>query len=146
MDRRDQIAAMVTRWGIKLDEDDPAFLLVDLNLMVLDDKTSEAAKRLEFVTEKFNTVATRNVDDFVSVANEALSKFIQRTNEIKTTLDAMNIAKPAAIEQPLAPAAATVAKPTKPTQQPRGYAGWSVSVAFIVGVSIGATLAAIVLR
>ncbi|MDG5824319.1 hypothetical protein [Xylella fastidiosa] len=87
MNKRQLIAAIVEKSGIKLTEDDPAFLLVDLNLMMLEKQTSEAAKQLEAATEKFNAVTTHNVDDFVSVANEALSKFMQRTNEIKSSLD-----------------------------------------------------------
>ncbi|MCW5223631.1 hypothetical protein D5041_21360 (plasmid) [Verminephrobacter aporrectodeae subsp. tuberculatae] len=91
MNKRQLIAALVEKSGIKLTEDDPAFLLVDLNLLVLESRTSEAAKQLEAATEKFNNVTTRNVDDFVSVANETLSKFMQRTNEIKTSLDNLSL-------------------------------------------------------
>ena len=50
-------------------------------------KAGQAARELEAATVKFGEVTTRSVDDFVSVANEALSKFMQRTNEIKGLLD-----------------------------------------------------------
>ena len=51
MNKRQLIAALVEKSGIKLTEDDPAFLLVDLNLLVLESRTSEAAIQLEAATE-----------------------------------------------------------------------------------------------
>ena len=105
MDRRQLVAALVEKTGVKLDEDDPAFLLVDLNLMVLESRTSEAAQRLASATQEFNAVTTRNVDDFVAVANEALSKFMQRTSEIKATLDEMAFGRNPAAVVVAAPAA-----------------------------------------
>jgi len=57
------------------------------------EELDEMRKRLEKIpadvdksAEGFRDITTRAVDDFVTVANEALSKFIQRTNELKATL------------------------------------------------------------
>jgi hypothetical protein len=136
VNKRQLIAALVEKSGIKLTEDDPAFLLVDLNLLVLESRTSEAAKQLEVATEKFNAVTTRNVDDFVSVANEALSKFMQRTNEIKISLDNM-AAKPAPSPTVTAPANAQIA----PKKEPQNaLLWWLLPVVFGVGVLVGVGL------
>jgi len=50
MDRQKLIAALVERHGLKLGPDDPAFLIVDLNLMMLEGHTNalqEIARRIE---------------------------------------------------------------------------------------------------
>ena len=142
MNKRQLIAALVEKSGIKLTEDDPAFLLVDLNLLVLESRTSEAAKQLEAATEKFNAVTTRNVDDFVSVANEALSKFMQRTKEIKSSLD--NLAtKPAQ-----AVAVAASASPPAPAKSSTRTTllWWLLPLVFASGVLLGVGMAFAVLK
>lgn len=143
MNKRQLIAALVEKSGIKLTEDDPAFLLVDLNLLVLESRTSEAAKQLDAATEKFNDVTTRNVDDFVSVANEALSKFMQRTNEIKISLDNLAATTP---DQ-----TATVTAPTSaPVEVKKGFHSallwWLVPLVFGCGVLVGVSMAVAVLK
>ena len=142
MNKRQLIAALVEKSGIKLTEDDPAFLLVDLNLLVLESRTSEAAIQLEAATEKFNAVTTRNVDDFVSVANEALSKFMQRTNEIKILLD--NLA-----EKPAQPVA-VVASANAPAPTNSGHSStplwWLLPLIFSVGVLVGVGMSFVVLK
>ena len=142
MNKRQLIAALVEKSGIKLTEDDPAFLLVDLNLLVLESRTSEAAIQLEAATEKFNAVTTRNVDDFVSVANEALSKFMQRTNEIKSSLDNL-AARPA----PAGAVAASASPPAPTESSPRGtLLWWLLPLVFGAGVLVGVGMAFAVLK
>ena len=142
VNKRQLIAALVEKSGIKLTEDDPAFLLVDLNLLVLESRTSEAAKQLEAATEKFNAVTTRNVDDFVSVANEALSKFMQRTNEIKSSLDSL-ATKP--VQAPTV--AASASPPESPKSSPRGaLLWWLLPLVFALGVLLGVGMAFAVLK
>ncbi|MDM0029145.1 hypothetical protein [Variovorax saccharolyticus] len=89
MDRRKLIAQIVERTGVKLDADDPAFLLVELNHLAMEGTADEVTRRIELAASRFDEVTTRNVDNFVGVANEALAKFIHRTNEIKAVLDAL---------------------------------------------------------
>lgn len=142
MNKRQLIAALVEKSGIKLTEDDPAFLLVDLNLLVLESRTSEAAIQLEAATEKFNAVTTRNVDDFVSVANEALSKFMQRTNEIKSSLDNLAV-RPA----PAGAVAASASPPAPTKSSPRGtLLWWLLPLVFGGGVLVGVGMAFAVLK
>lgn len=46
----------------------------------------ELPAEIEATAKKFRAVNTQAVDDFVSVANESLSKFMQRTGEMKNIL------------------------------------------------------------
>lgn len=142
LNKRQLIAALVEKSGIKLTEDDPAFLLVDLNLLVLESRTSEAAKQLEAATVKFNDVTTRNVDDFVSVANEALSKFMQRTNEIKSSLD--NLATKSA-QSATVTASANPPPPTKSNSHGT-LLWWLLPLVFASGVLLGVGMAFAVLK
>lgn len=107
-------------------------------------KAGQAARELEAATVKFGEVTTRSVDDFVSVANEALSKFMQRTNEIKGLLD--NLAtKPLQAATVAAPAPASSPSPEKAS--PRGnLLWWLLPLVFVAGVSIGVGLAVAVLK
>lgn len=50
-------------------------------------ETTKAAAELSAAADKFGKVTTQSVDNFVDVANEALAKFMARTEEIKTILD-----------------------------------------------------------
>ncbi|MRD49354.1 hypothetical protein GHT07_18925 [Caenimonas koreensis DSM 17982] len=135
MDRRQLIAALVEKTGVKLDEDDPAFLLVDLNLMVLDSRTDAAAEKLAAATRDFNAVTTRNVDDFVAVANEALSKFMQRTAELKSTLDALpRGGHPAPV---VATAPAVAVAQVVANKSPASVLLWLVPLVFATGLVVG---------
>ncbi len=138
MDRRQLIAALVEKTGVKLDEDDPAFLLVDLNLMVLETRTSAAAEQLASATRDFNAVTTRNVDDFVAVANEALSKFMQRTHELKTSLDAMTTIRQAAPAVMTGTPAAAVQVDV--TAKPLAMLWWLLPLLFAFGLVTGLCL------
>ena len=107
-----------------------------------DVKASQAARELEAATVKFGEVTTRSVDDFVSVANEALSKFMQRTNEIKGLLDNLATKPPQA-----ATVAASAPTPTPQKTSPRGnLLWWLLPLVFVVGVSLGVGMAFAVLK
>lgn len=123
MEKRQLIAALVEKTGIKLTEDDPAFLLVDLNLLVLERYVDEAAKRLGTATEKFEAVTTQNVDNFVGVANEALSKFKQSTQALISTVETI---KPPTV--------------TAPSSAQKGMSWWVISAVFSTGIAIGMLL------
>jgi len=105
-------------------------------------KAGQAARELEAATVKFGEVTTRSVDDFVAVANEALSKFMQRTNEIKGLLD--NLAtRPAQV----ATVAASAPAPAPSKTSTRGnLLWWLLPLVFAVGVSLGVGMAFAVLK
>ena len=105
-------------------------------------KAGQAARELEAATVKFGEVTTRSVDDFVSVANEALSKFMQRTNEIKGLLDNVAAKPPQA-----ATVAASAPAPAPTKTSPRGnLLWWLLPLVFGVGVSLGVGMAFAVLK
>mgnify|MGYP001195876940 FL=1 len=107
-----------------------------------EEKAGQAARELEAATVKFGEVTTRSVDDFVAVANEALSKFMQRTNEIKGLLD--NLAtRPAQV----ATVAASAPAPAPSKTSTRGnLLWWLLPLVFAVGVSLGVGMAFAVLK
>ena len=105
-------------------------------------KAGQAARELEAATVKFGEVTTRSVDDFVSVANEALSKFMQRTNEIKSSLDSL-ATKP--VQAPTV--AASASPPESPKSSPRGaLLWWLLPLVFALGVLLGVGMAFAVLK
>lgn len=105
-------------------------------------KAGQAARELEAATVKFGEVTTRSVDDFVSVANEALSKFMQRTNEIKGLLDNLATKPPQ-----VATVAASAPAPAPTKTSPRGnLLWWLLPLVFGVGVSLGVGMAFAVLK
>lgn len=59
------------------------------DLDALRSEIAQIPKDIDASSVRFQKITTQAVDDFVTVANEALSKFIQRTNELKATLDAI---------------------------------------------------------
>lgn len=90
MDRSKLIALIVEKTGVKLDPDDPAFVLVELNQISLEEAAEKISINLNIAANKFEKTTTQNVDNFVDVANEALSKFIQKTRELTSLIDTVN--------------------------------------------------------
>lgn len=89
MERNKLIALIVEKTGVKLDPDDPAFVLVELNKISLEEAAEKIAVDLNNAANKFDRTTTQNVDNFVDVANEALSKFIQKTKELTAAIDSV---------------------------------------------------------
>lgn len=96
MDKRNIVSELFARTGVKLDEDDPALLLVEINQIMLDQREGNIAKPLDEIARKFHETATAQADDFVRLANETLKKFGIKTNEIKALLASAPGAPPAA--------------------------------------------------
>ena len=90
MDRTKLIALIVEKTGVKLDQNDPAFVLVELNKAILEDASEKIAANLTDAAKKFEVTTTTNVDNFVDVANEALAKFITKTKELTAAINATN--------------------------------------------------------
>ncbi len=109
----------------------------------LSDRLSRIPTDVDASADRFQRITTQAVDDFVSVANEVLSRFMQRTNEIKAALEPL--------QQPVAIAAPPVV--IAPPPVPPGSATtvsdalWKVVPASIaLGIILGATLAFFVLK
>jgi hypothetical protein len=139
VDQRKLISEIVEKCGIRLDPNDPAFILVELNKLVLDEYVNKIAPQLSRATDRFEAVTIRNVDDFVNVANEALSKFIQRTNELKTTLDALERAGQGVTHTTTA-SALSVALESKYNFGFSHALWWIIPVVLSIGILIGSAL------
>ena len=62
MDKRDLIAEVVRRTGIRLDADDPAFAMVALTEIIFDEKVGQIGNELAQVTQDVNGQFTRLVE------------------------------------------------------------------------------------
>ena len=138
MDRRKLVAAIVERTGVKLDPDDPAFLLVELNHLMLESEAGKVAGQIELAGDKLNQATTRSLDEFVAVANETVSKFKQQTDQIRIALEGMQI--PAAGQAQIAPHAATK------NEASNAHQWWFSPVVFAAGVMVGALLSYLALK
>jgi hypothetical protein len=112
----------------------------------LSDRLSRIPTDVDASADRFQRITTQAVDDFVFVANEALSKFMQRTNEIKAALEPLQrpIA-PAPPQPPMVPPAAPPASPASATTHIDAL--WRIipaSIAF--GIVLGAAIAYFVLK
>ena len=92
---------------------------------------------------RFQRVTTQAVDDFVAVANEALSKFIHRTNEIKAALDVIQPASIAAAKEPAKNAPVVAPGPVEIHASSGGRLWAIVAGAFAGGVVVGVLVAGI---
>ena len=149
MDRRAIAAAVFQRSGIKITEDDPAFLLADINLLMLEQQTSKAAQELAQASVNFQAIATRNIDEFVGVANEALSRFTQKTTELRQAVEAIGSRGAARTTTLTASnAAPTMDHPTPTSTASRGgmVAWWLLPVAFAAGTAVGVLTSFAVLK
>lgn len=115
----------------------------------LSDRLSRIPTDVDASADRFQRITTQAVDDFVFVANEALSKFMQRTNEIKAALEPLQQPIASAPPQPpIVPPAAPPASPASPASATTHIdALWRIipaSIAF--GIVLGAAIAYFVLK
>lgn len=114
----------------------------------LREKIAKIPSDIDVSANRFQKITTQAVDDFVTVANEALSKFMQRTNEIKGALDAIEGAEKVAVATPVLPAspAPVVAAVEAPLQGKASQAlWWIIPVSVCVGIAIGAVVSVFVM-
>jgi hypothetical protein len=136
-DYRKIIAALVEKTGIKIDENDPAFAIVVLNQIMLESSASDAAKSIETAASKFNDAATAQADDFVAVANEALSKFTTKTNELRAAILNIHQTNPTSIAPFSAEERARFIAELLAAQPSRGTAAIVGVLIFLVGLVMG---------
>ena len=74
MDKRDLIAEVVRRTGIRLDADDPAFAMVALAEIVFDEKVGQIANELAHVTEDVNGQFARLVEQIGALQADSAAK------------------------------------------------------------------------
>lgn len=112
----------------------------------LSDRLSRIPTDIDASADRFQRITTLAVDDFVSVANEALSKFMQRTNEMKALLEPVQQPVAPPIQQAVIapPAAAPVAEKSSAKVSDVLWRIIPISIAF--GIVLGAAVAYFVLK
>lgn len=112
----------------------------------LSDRLSRIPTDIDASADRFQRITTLAVDDFVSVANEALSKFMQRTNEMKALLELLQQPVALPIQQAVIapPAAAPVAEKSSAKVNDALWRFIPISIAF--GIVLGAAVAYFVLK
>lgn len=112
----------------------------------LSDRLSRIPTDIDASADRFQRITTLAVDDFVSVANEALSKFMQRTNEMKALLERVQQPVAPPIQQAVIapPAAAPVPEKSSAKVSDALWRFIPISIAF--GIVSGAAVAYFVLK
>ena len=147
MEHTKLIALIVEKTGIKLEANDPAFILVELNRIALEESAKKIADNLTVSANIFQTTTTTNVDNFVGIANEALTKFNQKTTELIAAIEATTPNKPSNVTnthqaRPINPPAYTDPTPQQSHQQANKT--WLIPIGlfccFLGGTLFGVTL------
>jgi hypothetical protein len=128
-ERRRLAAALLERTGLKVDPDDPAFVLVELNRMVLQEESAKAAEAISVASANANAKLLASADAWASQSNDLLGRFAARTDELRSSLEAAaNAAKPT-------PAPFTPKAPPPPRQSPAQSPGpgRQINVSAVVG-------------
>jgi hypothetical protein len=110
-ERRRLAAALLEKTGLKVDPDDPAFVLVELNRMVLQEESAKAAEAISEASERANAKLLATADALAAQSNEVLGRFASRTDELRSSLEAA-----ANAVMPSPPLAAAVKAPSAPRQ------------------------------
>jgi len=74
MDKRDLIAEVVRRTGIRLDADDPAFAMVALTEIIFDEKVGQIGNELAQVTQDVNGQFSRLVEQIRELQAESAAR------------------------------------------------------------------------
>jgi hypothetical protein len=95
MDRSKLIASLVESHGVKLDQDDPAFVLVELNAMVFDELTQPILDRLESTLDQLSEISdnldektaifTKQVANLNAGLDEKTAIFIKQVDNMKAS-------------------------------------------------------------
>lgn len=138
MDNRNDIIAEIFKLtGIGLDKDDPAFLLVEINKLMLNSSANEVIARLDQSTDKLNLEREKHLNELVSVSNEVLARYIAHAREIKKLLDELKL-RP----QEQKPSPTVNITPKEPSSSLR----WMIPASLVLGVLLGAALTFIALK
>jgi len=140
-DTRALVASVLEKTGVRLDADDPAFVLVELNRIMLENYASEVAGKIEEAAKKLNTIATAQADGFVAVANETLTKFTARSREIQAMLAELPEAREERGKcQNTRKQKNTDPRPASPESsqaQTSATSRWPLAAAFLGGIIVG---------
>lgn len=91
MTKREIIDELYKNTGVKIKEDDPAFILVELNKIALRVSSNELTMQLNEASKQFNSSRIKQLNELIAVSNDAISKLIKHTNEFKESSSQLNL-------------------------------------------------------
>lgn len=103
MDRNKLIGLIVEKTGIKLDPDDPAFVLVELNRITLEEAAENVALNLREAASKFEITANHSHEAHKLIAND-----LQKFGELVTSFENVTLAAIAEMKSIKAPSSTPV--------------------------------------
>jgi hypothetical protein len=80
-DRKGLAAVIFERTGLKIDQDDPVFVLVELNRVVLQQESARAAAAVTAASEAAHARMLATADAWAAQSNEVLARFAFKTEE-----------------------------------------------------------------
>lgn len=73
MDNEEIVTELFRRTRQKVDPQDPVFLVVELNQIIMEDKANQIAERVSVVADGFERITRRSADEFIDAINNASS-------------------------------------------------------------------------
>ena len=101
----------------------------------------EATKKLQRTADQFNNIAVQNADIFLDKSGKALSAFIQKTDALKSTVDALKL-EPATLAIPVAAAQ----EPKQSSNHVQAKLWYLLPCVFTTGAAFGAIVAFFILK
>jgi hypothetical protein len=87
----DLITAVFAKTGYKITRDDPAFILVELNRLMLENEAAAIADKLSQVTDDFDKTATNNINLWIDTANQATGIFQKKISELEAKVSGLSL-------------------------------------------------------
>jgi hypothetical protein len=87
----DLITAVFAKTGFKISRDDPAFILVELNRLILENEAAALSDKLALVTKNFDKTATDNVNLWIDTANQATGIFQKKILELEAKVNGLSL-------------------------------------------------------
>ena len=141
-------AAVLLKDTLKNEEkiDAPLFSSALQELDDLSKKLAQIPVDVDASASRFQKITTQAVDDFVTVANETLSKFMQRTTEMKAVLDAIERIGRTATSQAATSTITPAPVKSNNTSVIADALWWAVPLAILCSIVTGATIAYFILK
>jgi hypothetical protein len=135
-DRKGLAAVIFERTGLKIDQDDPVFVLVELNRVVLQQESARAAAAVTAASEAAHARMLATADAWAAQSNEVLARFAFKTEELRRAIEEATGSAPPSPAPLLEPVAGV--RPQLPGQESSSQytLGLAIVVAVVVLLSI----------
>lgn len=102
--RRRLASMLLASSGMKVDADDPAFILVELNRLILEEEAKKAVDAIARAGDQAHDKFLASADAWAAQTNEVLARFAEKTEELRAAI-------PPTSRAPSPPLAGTAAAP-----------------------------------